>query len=477
MALFLNDSKLLPKLSTGDVISNELFYHKNCYKSYINKYRSAANASKNAQSSSKNINDDYIRAMSFNKIITYVYEKGCEDENISFDVSELERLYASLLAVNGIHYTSHVSRFADELVSRIPELEKRKVTKKKKGTKKILKKKKCGLTVFFKESIDKHMLNQILEPDSFMRGVRDVVSVIRKKMIESKNEFRGEFPENCQKDSVPIELLTLMSMLVDGNDISNQAKPSQGALTCSQYVLYNFKKVYHRQHRETPICLYNSLKIYATLRSETLINAFFNLGIYVPYKRVLEITKDLSQSLLTQFENQKVFLPSSARKNVFTVIAKDNIDLNSSSTTASSHYHGTCMSVIQFPTDENEGIPIKYKYDVIEKTTLKADKLPSEYTVAEKRNLCSKNDIYVPISTINLIDIENGLLKRALNDEKEWLSSYRINNNCWSSFHASKHRFNVKMMNDISTIMLLIREKVNTLDTQFHCMKIIKNTV
>ena len=49
-------------------------------------------------------------------------------------------------------------------------------------------------------------------------------------------------------------------MLVDGNDISNQGF-SQGALTCAQYVLYNFKKVYHRQHRQTPICLYNSLKI------------------------------------------------------------------------------------------------------------------------------------------------------------------------------------------------------------------------
>ena len=40
-----------------------------------------------------------------------------------------------------------------------------------------------------------------------------------------------------------------------------------------------------------------------------------------------------------------------------------------------------------------------------------------------------------------------------------------------------ENRFNVKMMNDISSIMPLIREKVNTLDTQFHCMEIIKNTV
>ena len=36
------------------------------------------------------------------------------------------------------------------------------------------------------------------------------------------------------------------------------------------------------------------------------------------------------------------------RKGIFTVIAKDNIDLNSSSSTAISHCHGTSMSILQF---------------------------------------------------------------------------------------------------------------------------------
>ena len=46
-------------------------------------------------------------------------------------------------------------------------------------------------------------------------------------------------------------------MLVDGNDVSNLGF-SLGALTCAQIVMYNFKNVYHRRHRETPVCLYNA---------------------------------------------------------------------------------------------------------------------------------------------------------------------------------------------------------------------------
>ena len=240
--------------------------------------------------------------------------------------------------------------------------------------------------------------------------------------------------------------------------------------------MYNFKKVYHRQHRETPVCLYNSPKSYANLRSESLINRLFTLGICVPYKRVSEITKDISHSFLRQFEIHKVFLPTSSRKNIFTVIAKDNIDLNASSSTASSHYHGTCMSLLQFPTTDNKGVTVDYDYVNCDKTKLKVDKLPNEYAVSERRNLSFPNEFYLTVSTVNTIDIQDGILINAINEEKHWLQSYTFENDCCSSFHASKHRCSIKL-NDTSSIMPLIREKVHTLDTQIHCMKIIKETI
>ena len=43
------------------------------------------------------------------------------------------------------------------------------------------------------------------------------------------------------------------------------------------------------------------------------------------------------------------------------------------------------------------------------------------------------------------------MLEIAVNQEKEWLSSYRVNNDCWLSFHASKQRRKVKM-NDITLV-------------------------
>ena len=47
--------------------------------------------------------------------------------------------------------------------------------------------------------------------------------------------------------------------------------------------------------------------------------------------------------------------PSKLRKFIFTVIAKDNCDLNATPSTASQHYHGKSMSVIQFPSDKEKG--------------------------------------------------------------------------------------------------------------------------
>ena len=130
-----------------------------------------------------------------------------------------------------------------------------------------------------------------------------------------------------------------------------------------------------------------TLKLCSTVRSKNLINYLYFLGICLSYDRLLDITKNISDYCLTydrllditknisdycltydrllditknisdyclrQYEHDKVFLPKQLKKNVYTVIPKDNIDLNATSTTSTWHYHSTSMSVLQFPTDEN----------------------------------------------------------------------------------------------------------------------------
>ena len=56
-----------------------------------------------------------------------------------------------------------------------------------------------------------------------------------------------------------------------------------------------------------------------------------------------------------------MFLPRTLRKGILTIIAKNNIDKNSKSTTAARHFHGTSLSIFQFPTEESPGIETEYE--------------------------------------------------------------------------------------------------------------------
>ena len=116
----------------------------------------------------------------------------------------------------------------------------------------------------------------------------------------------------------------------------------------------NISKCYHSQKRETPVVTYTSLLIYTTVRSETLIGKLFHLGLCILYKRVLEITKDMTEHNLQQSE-LKVFITKHSYKNLFAVVAKDDIDLNASSTTAKDYYPGTSLSMLSFPSKEVPG--------------------------------------------------------------------------------------------------------------------------
>ena len=130
-----------------------------------------------------------------------------------------------MLKCHNIDSTSHVTRFSDSLLQAIPDLKKSTVSNK--------------LTVCFKGTINMLLEHHVEVPDDFTRSIRDVVVPIRNSMKIVKNKFDGSFKNECQKDSVPIELLVLISMLVDGVGIENQGF-SQETLTISQLVMYNF---------------------------------------------------------------------------------------------------------------------------------------------------------------------------------------------------------------------------------------------
>ena len=110
------------------------------------------------------------------------------------------------------------------------------------------------------------------QPDAFACAIKDIVNPIRNAMKDTHNKFDGTFQLGCQKDSVPIALLTLISMLIVGDGIEHQGV-SQEALTISQLVTYNFRNkqisMNHTRRQlkrlETSLPTFISLKIYATV--------------------------------------------------------------------------------------------------------------------------------------------------------------------------------------------------------------------
>ena len=67
------------------------------------------------------------------------------------------------------------------------------------------------------------------------------------------------------------------------------------------------------------------------------------------------MTQGLSEAILNVFEHEEAIIHGNLRTGLFTIGAKENIDKNSRYTISKSYYHGTSLSLFQFPSTENLG--------------------------------------------------------------------------------------------------------------------------
>ena len=97
------------------------------------------------------------------------------------------------------------------------------------------------------------------------------------------------------------------------------------------------------------------MKIYGSSRNKSLVEAFYKLGLCISYDRLLSITTDTANSVMKRCEAENTVCPANLMDELFTTAAVDNIDPNPSSTTVNDAYHGTAISLVQHPTNENTG--------------------------------------------------------------------------------------------------------------------------
>ena len=182
-------------------------------------------------------------------------------------------------------------------------------------------------------------------------------------------------------------------MLEDGIDL-NAKGYSKEALAISQTIISNFRcniKIKgvssnkgHNKNTQPPFPLYVSVKFYSSSGSKTLVNwLYFCVRWYISsIQNCACITRGIANWMISQYNRDGEFLPRTLRKGTSMIIAKDNINQNSKSTTAKRHYHGTSLFIFQFPTEENPGIAVEYGDldNSSNRSSLKIDAFPSSYT-------------------------------------------------------------------------------------------------
>ena len=167
----------------------------------------------------------------------------------------------------------------------------------------------------------------------------------------------------------------------------------------------------------------------------------------ISYNRLLNKTRDLANRTFHLYERDGVFIPCNLKKNIFTIIAKDNIDHNARSTTATKHYHGTSFPIFQFPSAAFPGDMISYPDELPTATkwsnSKKVDSLPSSFTEFRRFFSAFTSLTFLTASIPDLPNFDSVVLQQGIKEEYEWLeSTYHDKTSYWvpwAKHHAGKH--------------------------------------
>ena len=200
-----------------------------------------------------------------------------------FKLSALSKMYASRLEQMGVDISQrvHSTRLKERLIQQCPEL-----TSYKDGREVLL---------AFNEDIaavlKKATENNI---DSEAMLIAKAANIIRRDLLNmEKSKFRGTFEANCQEDSVPQSLRSLIEMIMGGASIETQSSnvvENQAALTVSQLIRFNSvvrrrkdsQAIYHTKDRETPLPTYLGLLVHAETMKKACLTSYVTLDFQFP---------------------------------------------------------------------------------------------------------------------------------------------------------------------------------------------------
>ena len=163
---------------------------------------------------------------------------------------------------------------------------------------------KSGRDIFisFPEDVGTILQNTYTE-DSDDEGtyLTKTANIIIREILNSTVSFEGHFDENCQATSVPKALVTLLSMIMNGSQLTlenehDNVYNQQACLSVAQLLVFNTYKrrrrlvsqnfTKHSKKREPPLPVHIGLLIHSQTWQSNLVSHFYNLGLSISYERV-----------------------------------------------------------------------------------------------------------------------------------------------------------------------------------------------
>ena len=188
-------------------------------------------------------------------------------------------------------------------------------------------------------------------------------------------------------------------------------------------------------------------------------------------------------------------IPSNVRIGLSTIFVDDNIDQNSSSPTASLHFHGTEVTILQFPSEENQGTEgLRPKFSELLESEKKVDfSILDSYTTVTDARLSVKN-AFCPIQRVTIPEEFsqelNSCYRENCKTEHHWLntvcsnilehseqfssSSDAVNMVSWTSFHTKRSRDSPDKTPTINALLPVIYHISNDINPQAHVMTVAK---
>lgn len=295
---------LLAKLSAGDMVALDAVYHTSCLETLHKRA-----ASVRAKATNHEVpNDSVCHGLALAELIYFMEESQDDSEgNPVFKLRDLSKLYAERLEQMGVEVSQriHSTRLKERILKQCPDLQSYK----------------DGREIML--AFNKHVgavLRKASEPrydDNAMILSRAAKVICQELLKMEKSQFDGTFSSNCQENSVPPSLRSLIEMIMGGTGIRAESCNGNAALSISQLIRYNSivrrrkdssQAAYHSKSRETPLPVYIGLLLHAETRKKGLVDKLSDLGLSIPYGRVLEVSTELGNMVGARFEAEKQFV-------------------------------------------------------------------------------------------------------------------------------------------------------------------------